>query len=180
MKTQLLIPVISLTTLTVAAVPSLAETTSPQAATSTSETIFRCDMSEGALRTLVMGMSNDEGDTGSPLINWSEQYFNSPDDALSVCQEVSKELQSLYESEELTTLTFVSQKVDANKVAVCFESETETGCEVNQAQYLFSLNTDKSAQEALYEVIGVDFKPPRTRGDFPTKMKVLDFSWFGN
>jgi len=172
MKTQLLIPVISLTTLTVAAAPSLAETTS--------ETIFRCDMSEGPLRTLVMGMSNDEGDTGSPLINWSEQYFNSSDEALSVCQEVSKELQSLYESEELTTLTFVSQKVDTNKVAVCFESEVEADCGVNQAQYLFSLNTDKSAQEALYEVIGVDFKPPRTRGDFPTKMRILDFSWFGD
>jgi len=176
MKTNPLISIISIIALTTA-FPSIAQesATPSQSVNASSEANFRCDISQDIPSTLVTGMVNSALPDPSVLINWSAEYFSSPEEAQFVCEKVSEKLQSLYEEGELTTLTFVSQRLE-DKVAVCFEGESATS-ECGQDQFLFTLNTDQSADEALYKVVGTNFKPPRTRGDFPTKMTLFPFSW---
>lgn len=151
------------------AAPSLAESeqNSPQAANSVPQERFRCDLTQDTPSTIVTGMVTAENPDPIPFINWSSDYFDSEEKALSLCQNVSRELQTFYEEGQLSNLSLVAGELNGEAV-VCLQGEAGSMCERDRV--LFSLDTNQSPQVALYELIGPDFKPPRTRGDFPTRI----------
>lgn len=169
MKPQGLISLISVAALVAIPFPSVAQETSR----SDSETGFKCDFSQKTPVTLVTGRANLEKPGPYPLIKWRGQYFNSSQEALSLCQEVSQQLQTFYEERTLTDLVFVSEQF-GDRVAVYLEGEEETECD--RDRLLFTLTTDQSPREVLNAMIGKDFKPPVIRGDFKTaKIKLTNF-----
>ncbi len=176
MKPSPLISLLCLGMLNAIAFPSFAQEdpSTPQAANASSQNNFYCDLSQDIPSTMVTDLVNTAIPDPSSLINWSTEYFDSVEEAQSICETVSQKLQTLYESKELTTLTFVANRID-DRVGVCLEVESNIECD--KSQVLFTLNTDQAPEKALYSVISDTFKPTRTRGDFPTRMRVFDFSW---
>jgi hypothetical protein len=178
MKTQLLIP-LTLMTFFGATLASAAQEESlpanPEAESTATEEMFRCDMTQEQPRTLVTGMVSQDHPEPLPLINWSAEYFQSENEALFLCQDVSQQLQTFYAAGELTNLSLVSGTVDGEAV-VCLEREMGAGCERDRV--LFTLDTDQNPKAVLYELIAAEFKPPRTRGDFPTRLDFSFFDWF--
>ncbi len=176
MNTQILISLLTLTSLSTLALSSVAQETAnlnrrelPAQAES-----FHCDTSQNPPITFVRKTIDEDNLESYPLIYWSEEYFTSAQ-ALSLCQEVSQKLQTLQQEQQLTFLTLVSETVE-EKVAVCFEAEKGSGCD--RDQILFTIDTDQPPEKALYSVISDTFKQPiLTRGDFPTRMTLFPFSW---
>jgi hypothetical protein len=176
MKTQLLLSLVSFAALTATALPSNAQEQEniPQATNSSPQQMFRCDISQETPTTLITGMVNRENPQPMSLINWSAQYFNSEREALSLCQEVSQKLQTLHEEGKLTSLSLVSGEIN-DQAVVCLESRPGSGCDPEGV--LFTLDTNQSPDTVLYELIAADFKPPRTRGDFPTRLNFGVFNF---
>jgi len=170
MKTQLLTAVTLMTFFGVTLPSAAQEETIPE-----SKEMFRCDITQEQPQTLVTGMVSQDHPEPLPLINWSAEYFQSENEALFLCQEVSEQLQTFYEAGELTSLSLVSGTVEGEAV-VCLEREMGAGCERDRV--LFTLNTDQNPKAVLYELITAEFKPPRTRGDFPTRLDFSFFDWF--
>lgn len=140
-----------------------------------SKEMFRCDITQAQPQTLVTGMVSQDYPEPLPLINWSAEYFQSENEALFLCQEVSQQLQTFYEAGELTSLSLISGTVEGEAV-VCLERDMGAGCERDRV--LFTLDTNKNPKAVLYELIAAEFKPPRTRGDFPTRLDFSFFNWF--
>lgn len=176
MKTQLLAAFIPLFAVTATALPSTAQEAEnmQQSANSSPQEMFRCDLSQDTPSTIITGMMSSENPNPKTLINWSEEYFSSPERALSLCQEVSQKLQTFHEEGQLTSLSLMSGEVDGESV-ICLKNTSESGC--NPEQVLFPLETDKNPDVVLYELIAADFKPPRTRGDFPTRINFGVFNF---
>lgn len=174
MKTQLLTAFIPILTVTAIVFPSNAqEVENPQqSANSAPQEMFRCDLSQDTPSTIITGMISSENPNPTPLINWSEEYFSSPERALSLCQDVSQKLQTFHEEGTLTSLSLMSGEVEGEAV-ICLKNTSESGC--NPEQVLFPLETNQNPDVVLYELISTDFKPPRTRGDFPTR---INFGFF--
>ncbi|NBD33916.1 MAG: hypothetical protein GVY17_13365 [Cyanobacteria bacterium] len=165
-----LVSVIAIASLSSPILPSDAQPAELTPSSAQAQEVFRCDLSSQPPQTIII--KNDDNATPRPLIHWSAQYFQSDQEALSLCQEVSQQLQQFYEAGELTHLSLVAGAVDSEAV-VCLERESGLGCERDRV--LFTLDTDRNPEVVLYELIAAEFKPPRTRGDFPTR---LDFSFF--
>ncbi|WP_171814885.1 COP23 domain-containing protein [Halothece sp. PCC 7418] len=172
MKPQVL-AIFTLATLTSATLPSYAQEIDERDATgSTSQTqkIFYCDTSQEIPRTFMTVQIDSDQLKPLPMINWLSQYFESEDEALSLCHEVSQKLQGLYEAGELNSLSLVAGNV-GDEAVVFIGEETETDCQ----RVLFTLDTDEEPKKAFNQLLTADFKPARVRGDFVTR---LDFSLF--
>ncbi|MDR9404009.1 MAG: COP23 domain-containing protein [Halothece sp. Uz-M2-17] len=137
--------------------------------------MFRCNPSANPPSTIVTEMASAENGEPLPLIHWSAQYFQSENEALSLCEKVSQQLQALYEAGELMNLSLVSGEMNGEAV-VCLEKDVGAGCD----RVLFTLDTNRNPKVVLYELIAAEFKPPRTRGDFPTRLDFSFLDWFYN
>lgn len=175
MKAQFLVPLISLAALAATPLASNAQdvTTTSQAANTSAQTMFRCDISQKTPSTIMTGMVSAENPQPIPLLNWSAEHFNSEQQALKLCQQVSEQLQTFYEQGKLVDLSLVSGEVDGEAV-VCLQGESTSGC--SPELVLFTLETEKSPNAVLYDLIASEWQPTTTRGDFPTR---LDFSFLG-
>lgn len=140
--------------------------------TSQPKQIFHCDMSNDPPSTVVRAMLNSDHPETFSFIHWSAQYFQSESEALSLCQDVSEQLQAFYETGELNSLSLASDELEGETV-VCLQGQTESEC--HRDQVLFTLNTEKEPEAVLYELLAEDFQPPRTRGDFPTRVDLNPF-----
>ena len=165
MKPQLF-AIFTLATFTTATLPTQAQDIEARE-TSAPTKVFMCDQTQETPRTIIMGLVGSDDPEPIPMIDWSAQYFESASEALSLCEEVSQELQMLYESGKLTRLSLVAGTLEGESVA-CLEEEMGEGCQRDRV--LFPLETERPAEEVLGELIAADFQPPRTRGDFPTRL----------
>lgn len=176
MKTQLLVSLLAGSSLLLTAAPSLAqsENDSSQATNSMSlsQQMFACDMSQENVSTVITGSVTPENPEPIALINWSRDYFSSDQEISWLCQNVSEQLQTLYEEGKLTDLSMVSQGIGGD-TAICLEYSADSGCD----ELLFTVDTEKEPKVVLYELLAADFKPFRTRGDFPTSTR-LNFRRF--
>jgi hypothetical protein len=96
------------------------------------------------------------------ILNFLPQYF-SPTTAVQNCQETAKTLQTLYSSGNANFLT--AEKLDRLPV-VCSVERRGVGCNHYSAQVLFTLDRADNPSQALYDMLGSDFKgaqPPSPR-----------------
>ncbi|WP_171814886.1 COP23 domain-containing protein [Halothece sp. PCC 7418] len=136
--------------------------------TVTTQEMFRCDVSQDPARTVITGMTNPENGNPVTLMNWSAQYFQSENEAQSLCQDVSQQLQTLYEAGELTNFSMVSGEWEGETV-VCLKEGAEANCQRDRV--LFTLDPSNS-EAVLSELIAAEFKPAPTRGDYKTDLEV--------
>lgn len=96
------------------------------------------------------------------ILSFLPEYF-SPKDAVQNCQNTAKSLQTLYKTDRTSYLT--NDKVNAKSV-VCVVERRGIGCAHESAQVLFTLGSTVNSSQALYKMLGSDFKqaqPPDAR-----------------
>ncbi|KAB8331906.1 hypothetical protein SD80_020505 [Scytonema tolypothrichoides VB-61278] len=96
------------------------------------------------------------------ILSFPPQYF-SPKDAVQNCQNAAKTLQTLYSTDRANYLT--NDKVNSKPV-VCVVERRGLGCDRDNAQVLFTLASGVNSSQALYEMLGSNFKqaqPPDAR-----------------
>ncbi|NMG09689.1 COP23 domain-containing protein [Brasilonema sp. UFV-L1] len=96
------------------------------------------------------------------ILSFIPEYF-SPKDAVQNCQNTAKILQSLYKTDSASYLT--NDKVNSKPV-VCVVERRGLSCDREKTQILFSLGSTVNSSQALYQMLGSDFKqaqPPDAR-----------------
>lgn len=97
-----------------------------------------------------------------PILNFLPQYFSAVD-AVQNCQNAAKNLQVAYDTDTYKYLT--TDKLD-DRFVVCAIERRGIGCNHYSAQVLFSFNPTDNPSQALYQMLGNDFKqaqPPQVR-----------------
>lgn len=121
---------------------------------STANTInITCEVND-SVPTVMATLPEQNSSENIPVLNFVPKYF-SPSEALKNCQETASRLQSLYEegnAHYLTADQFNGQP------AVCTVERRGIGCDHYSAHVLFPLNKGESSGQALYEMLGSDFK----------------------
>jgi hypothetical protein len=96
------------------------------------------------------------------ILSFLPQYF-SPQAAVQKCQETANTLQALYNTGNAKYLT--AEKLNGQTV-VCAVERRGTGCDRYSAKVLFTLDRAANPSQALYDMLGSDFKqsqPPNSR-----------------
>ncbi len=96
------------------------------------------------------------------ILSFLPQYF-SPQDAVQNCQNTAKTLQALYDTDNANYLT--NDKLNSQPV-ICVVERRGIGCNHYSAQILFALDQKINPSQALYNMLGQDFKqsqPPNSR-----------------
>ncbi len=112
--------------------------------------------------TVIATFSEQGTEKEVTVMSFLPEYF-SPKDALQNCQNTAKTLQTLYNTERANYLT--NDKVNSKSV-ICVVERRGIGCDRDTAQVLFTLNSTVNSSQALYEMLGSDFKqaqPPDAR-----------------
>ncbi|MBD2446489.1 hypothetical protein H6G76_04810 [Nostoc sp. FACHB-152] len=89
-----------------------------------------------------------------PILNFLPEYF-SPQDVVQSCQKAAKGLQAIYDAGSSMYLT--SDKLNEQSV-VCVVERRGIGCNHYSAQILFNFQPTDNPSQALYEMLGSDFK----------------------
>ncbi|MBD2436616.1 hypothetical protein H6G69_07355 [Nostoc sp. FACHB-110] len=89
-----------------------------------------------------------------PILNLLPKYFSSTN-ALQTCENAAKGLQAIYNADSSMYLT--SDKLN-NQSVVCAVERRGIGCNHYSAQFLFSFPSTSNPSQALYEMLGKDFK----------------------
>lgn len=106
------------------------------------------------------------------ILNFLPKYF-SPQEAVKNCQNAANNLQPLYASNNGSYLT--TGKL-SNQTVVCAVERRGMSCNHDRAQVLFSLKPSADPAQALYDMLGNEFKPvkpldSRTVGRIYTETK---------
>ncbi|MBD2355345.1 hypothetical protein H6G41_12065 [Tolypothrix sp. FACHB-123] len=110
------------------------------------------------------------------ILNFLPQYF-SPTDAWQKCENTAKTLQNLYETGSSKYLT--TDKLN-NQPVVCAVERRGIGCDHYSAEILFSFKSSENPSQALYEMLGRDFKQaqrPDVRTISRTYTETKPFWW---
>ncbi|MGH8001404.1 MAG: COP23 domain-containing protein [Brasilonema sp.] len=91
------------------------------------------------------------------ILSFLPEYF-SPKDAVQNCQNTAKTLQNLYKTDSANYLT--NDKVNSKPV-VCVVERRGLSCDRENAQVLFILGSTVNSSQALYQMLGRDFKQPQ-------------------
>jgi hypothetical protein len=98
---------------------------------------------------------NQQGTTKDyTILKFVPEYF-SPTDAGENCQHTAQKLQAMYDTGSSRYLT--TDKLNEQPV-VCSVERRGIGCNHHSAEILFSLNPTVNPAQALYEMLGSDFK----------------------
>ena len=104
--------------------------------------------------TVILTLVKDGIAKDYPILNFIPEYFSATD-AVQNCQNAAKSLQAAYDtgsSKYLTTDKLGDQPV------VCAIARRGIGCNHYSAQVLFSFKSTDNPSQALYEMLGSDFK----------------------
>ncbi|NJM70845.1 MAG: hypothetical protein HC862_11785 [Scytonema sp. RU_4_4] len=129
--------------------------------------------------TVIATVTEDRTAKNITILNFLSQYF-SPEDAVQNCQKTAKVLQHLYNTNYANYLT--NDKLNSQPV-VCAVERRGIDCNHDSAQILFTLNPTANSSQALYEMLGSDFKqaqPPdaRTVSRIYSEIKPRKSWWF--
>jgi hypothetical protein len=115
-----------------------------------------------ATPTVVASFSEQGSAKNLTILSFLPQYFSSQT-AVQNCEKTAKTLQALYQQGHAKYLT--NDKFNAQPV-VCAVERRGIGCSHDSAQVLFSLDEKVNSSQALYQMLGTDFKqsqPPDSR-----------------
>ncbi len=175
MNTRPLFYLISIMTLTATALPSMAS----EGDSAKAQQRFQCNEnnSNETPATLVK-VSEGQNPQSYTLINWSANYFSSPEKAKKLCEEISQQLQTFHEQGKLNKISLLSGNVDQEPV-VCLGKPSQEKCN-SDSVILFTMETQEKHNVALYNLLGKAFQPAEgpSRGDFSTRMNMNIFSFF--
>ncbi|WP_290887177.1 COP23 domain-containing protein [Fischerella sp.] len=121
-----------------------------------------CNTDTSSTPTAIATSSAQGSARNITIISFLPQYF-STQDAVQNCQNTAKILQELYKTGRAHYLT--NDKLKAQPV-VCAVQRRGVGCNHYSAQVLFALDAKVNSSQALYEMLGSDFKqsqPPDSR-----------------
>jgi len=104
--------------------------------------------------TVIVTLSKEGTAKNYPMLNFLPEYFSSAD-AVQNCQNTAKSLQAIYDAGGSMYLT--SDKLNEQSV-VCAVERRGIGCNHYSAQVLFSFQPQNHPSQALYEMLGSDFK----------------------
>ncbi|BAY23159.1 hypothetical protein NIES2100_29230 [Calothrix sp. NIES-2100] len=110
------------------------------------------------------------------MLKFIPKYFSSTD-AVEDCQNTAKTLQNIYDTGSSKYLTTDKLK---NQPVVCAVERRGIGCDHYSAQVLFSLKPADNPSQALYEMLGKDFKQaqrPDVRTISRTYTETKPFWW---
>ncbi|WP_315784956.1 COP23 domain-containing protein [Fischerella sp. JS2] len=133
--------------------PVLEAVAQPNTVTSTMNVTCKANTS---VPKVVASFANQENARDLTILSFLSQYFSSPE-ALKNCENTAKTLQKLYTSGRANYLT--NDKLNTQPV-VCAVERRGIGCSHYSAQVLFTFNEKVNASQALYEMLGSDFKQP--------------------
>ncbi|MFN6568139.1 COP23 domain-containing protein [Dendronalium sp. ChiSLP03b] len=111
-----------------------------------------------------------------PILKFIPEYFSDAD-VVQNCQNAAKNLQVAYNTGDFKYLT--TDKVNDRPV-VCAIERRGIGCNHYSAQVLFSFKPTSNPSQALYEMLGSDFKqaqPPDVRTISRTYTDTKPFWW---
>lgn len=106
--------------------------------------------------TVIVNFADQENARDLTILSFPSQYFSSQE-ALKNCENAAKTLQKLYQADRANYLT--NDKLNAQPV-ICAVECRGIGCSHYSAQVLFTFNEKVNASQALYEMLGSDFKQP--------------------
>jgi hypothetical protein len=137
---------------------SVSSFTQPSWATTVS---IRCN-SQASTPTVVATLSKQERTKQVAMLNFLPQYF-SPQAAVQNCQTTASTLQALYNAGKLN---YLASDTLNGQPTVCAVEQRGNRCNSDSAEVLFTLNQSANASQALYNMLGRDFKqspPPALR-----------------
>ncbi|BAY92793.1 MULTISPECIES: COP23 domain-containing protein [unclassified Tolypothrix] len=123
----------------------------PSTATSTVEVSCRND---GSTPTVVVTLLQENTTKEHTLFKFLPQYF-SDEDALKTCQNAATNLQAVYDKGTSQYLT--TDKLNGQST-VCAVARRGVGCDHYSAQLLFTFQPTDNPSQALYAILGNDFK----------------------
>lgn len=136
----------------------VASLTQPSTATTPNVT---CN-TNASIPTVIASLPEQGTGKDVTILSFLPEYF-SPKDAVQNCQNTAKTLQTLYKTDRASYLT--NDKVNSKSV-VCVVERRGIGCNHDSAQVLFTLGSTVNSSQALYKILGSDFKqgqPPDAR-----------------
>lgn len=122
---------------------------------------FACN-TNASIPKVIASFAEQETAKDVTVLSFLPEYF-SPKDAVQNCENAAKTLQNLYNNNRANYLT--NDKVNSKSV-VCVVERRGTGCVHDSTQVLFSLDSTVNSSQALYQMLGSDFKqaqPPDAR-----------------
>jgi hypothetical protein len=126
----------------------------------------------------VMATISDAGKQKNvAILSFLPQYF-SEQSAVQNCQKTAETLKSLYSNGNTGYLT--AEKLNRSSV-VCAVERRGIGCDRDSARVLFTLDRAENPSQALYEMLGSDFKqsqPPSSRTVSRTYVDIEPRWWF--
>jgi len=131
-----------------------------QASTATTPNIT-CN-TNASIPTVIATVTEQGKGKDVTILSFLPEYFSAKD-AVQNCQNTAKSLQTLYKTERTSYLT--NDKVNAKSV-VCVVERRGIGCNHESAEVLFTLGSTVNSSQALYKILGSEFKqaqPPDAR-----------------
>ncbi len=137
----------------------------------------RCK-TDTATPTVVASFSEQKSAKDLTILSFLPEYFSSQA-AVQNCEKTAQTLQALYQTGRAKYLT--NDKSNSQPV-VCAVERRGIGCNHYSAQVLFSLDEKVNSSQALYQMLGSDFKqsqPPdsRTVGKMYSDIKPSWWPW---
>ncbi|MFB2768132.1 COP23 domain-containing protein [Pelatocladus sp. BLCC-F211] len=160
---------------TILASPALAVVAQPSKVAYTMKVTCKTDT---ATPTVVASFSEQKNVKDLTILSFLPEYFSSQA-AVQNCEKTAKTLQALYQTGRAKYLT--NDKSNAQPV-ICAVERRGIGCNHYSAQVLFALDEKVNSSQALYQMLGSDFKqsqPPdsRTVGKMYTDIKPSWWPW---
>jgi len=135
-------PLLALGTLGILAKPSTANTIN-----------ITCEVND-SVPTVMATLPEQNSSENIPVLNFVSEYF-SPSEALENCHNTASRLQSLFDESDANYLTADEFN---GQPAVCTVERRGIGCDHYSAHVLFPLNKGENSAQALYDMLGSNFK----------------------
>ena len=106
--------------------------------------------------TIMASFSEDNSQETMTMISFLPEYF-SPKAAVENCQHTAKTLQTLYNQGQIK---YLAADILEGQPTICTVASRSVGCDGYTAQVLFTLAENVDPTQALYNMLGDDFKGP--------------------
>lgn len=163
---------VTLGTVPILALGAMAALSQPSTASNVQVTC----QTNGSIPMVIVTVIKDGNAKNYPILKFLPKYFSAAD-ALQNCQNAAKSLQFAYSTDNFKYLT--SDKVN-NRPVVCAIERRGVGCNHYSAEVLFSFKPTNNPAQALYEMLGNDFKQsqrPDARTISRTYTETKPFWW---
>jgi hypothetical protein len=144
-------PWVNMATVPILALGAVAVFSSPSRANSVQ---VSCRANTDSMPKVIVTLSQEGNAKDYPILNFLPKYF-SAQDVINNCQNAAKSLQAIYDSGSSMYLT--SDKLNQQTV-VCAVERRGIGCNHYSAKVLFGFQPTTNSAQALYEMLGNDFK----------------------